>query len=305
MNVIETSSITKKFKDFTALNNISLSVAENEIFGLIGPDGAGKTTFMRLLTTVSNPTSGNISVLGYDSVKQSQQIKDFIGYMSQRFGLYPDLTVLENLKFYADIYNIPKTIWLEKQKDLLDFSGLNPFIKRKAGKLSGGMKQKLGLACSLIHTPRILFLDEPTNGVDPVSRREFWKILYKLVKEGLTVVVSTAYLDEAERCNRIGLLHNGVLIGYGTPLEIKKIIPDKIIKIICKNPQKTKNILLSHFKVESITLFGDSLHIVTKENLSNKINQFLKNSKIEDFSFQTIQPELEDVLISLIEKKDA
>jgi len=305
LNVIEETSITKKFKNLIALNNISFKIKENEIFGLIGPDGAGKTTLMRLLTTVSNPSSGSINVFGYDSVKQSQQIKDIIGYMSQKFGLYPDLTVTENLKFYADIYNIPKKQWTEKKEYLLTFSGLSSFAKRKAGNLSGGMKQKLALSCSLIHTPKILFLDEPTNGVDPLSRKNFWKILYKLVEDGLTVIVSTAYIEEAERCNRIGLLHNGEIIGYGTPSEIKKMIPDKIVKIICNNPQKTMEILLSHLKDISITLFGDSLHIITKEYavLVKKIKLILKDYK-ESFDIQITQPELEDILISLIEKKN-
>ncbi len=299
--VIEVVNLTKKFGSITALKTISLSVREGEIFGLIGPDGAGKTTLIRLMTTVMTPNAGKVNVLGYGSIKDPMPIKDNIGYMSQNFGLYQDLTVFENLKFYADIYNVSKRNWDLNINELLKFSGLTPFVKRKAGQLSGGMKQKLALACSLIHTPKVLFLDEPTNGVDPVSRREFWKILYKLVKDGLTVVISTSYLDEAERCDRIALMHKGEIIAYGSPKDIKRLMTEKIVKIQCREPKRTSDILKSNIKDLNITVFGDSVHIAVgnSEKIFKVAVKKLKSKGIEVLDIRTIQPELEDVLLFL------
>ncbi|MDD5136145.1 MAG: ABC transporter ATP-binding protein [Candidatus Omnitrophica bacterium] len=218
---IKASSLTRKFGNTTAVDNISLEVEEGEIFGLVGPDGAGKTTTMRLLTGILDPTSGEGWVYGKHIVKEADSLKDYIAYMSQRFGLYEDLTVMENVNFYADIYCVPPKERAGKIDELLGFSGLTPFKDRLAGKLSGGMKQKLGLACALIHTPKVLFLDEPTNGVDPVSRRDFWKILYDLLKQKVTILYSTSYLDEAERCKRVGLIDKGKLLKCDTPDAIK------------------------------------------------------------------------------------
>ncbi len=222
MKIIRTEKLTKKFDTLTAVNELSLDVEKGEIFGLVGPDGAGKTTTMRLLTGILEPTSGDAWVDEKHIVKDPEGLKDDIAYMSQRFGLYNDLTVMENMNFYADIYCVPGKERAEKSERLLDFSNLRPFKDRLAGKLSGGMKQKLGLACALIHTPKVLFLDEPTNGVDPVSRRDFWRILYQLLKENVTIFYSTAYLDEAERCKRVGLLHKGKLLRCDLPERIKK-----------------------------------------------------------------------------------
>ena len=212
MAAIHTENLTRTFGTVTAVDALNLDVREGEIFGLVGPDGAGKTTTIRLLAAIMAPTSGAAWVAGRHTVDEAEAIKEEIGYMSQRFGLYPDLTVLENIHFYADIYSVPRRGRAERISELLAFSNLTPFKKRLAGRLSGGMKQKLGLACALIHTPNVLFLDEPTNGVDPVSRRDFWRILYRLLRQHVTIFVSTAYLDEAERCNRIGLIHQGRLI---------------------------------------------------------------------------------------------
>ena len=235
--MIKADNLTRKFDAITAVNNLSIDVKEGEIFGLVGPDGAGKTTTMRLLTGVLEPTSGDAWVGEHHIARDSERLKENIAYMSQRFGLYTDLTVMENINFYADIYRVPQKERSETIKKLLNFSNLAPFQNRLAGNLSGGMKQKLGLACALIHTPKVLFLDEPTNGVDPVSRRDFWKILYQLLKEKVTIFYSTSYLDEAERCMRIGLIHKGELLRYGTPSAIKeekkvKTMEDAFIKII-------------------------------------------------------------------------
>jgi len=220
--MIKTNLLTRKFDHVTAVDGLSLAIPKGEIFGLVGPDGAGKTTTMRLLTGILEPTSGEAWVGGNDIVKDSEKIKENIAYMSQRFGLYGDLTVMENINFYADIYCVPAKERLEKIKSLLNFSNLTPFKDRLARNLSGGMKQKLGLACALVHTPQVLFLDEPTNGVDPVSRRDFWQILYQLLKEKVTIFYSTAYLDEAERCKRVGLIHKGRLLRCDIPSNIKK-----------------------------------------------------------------------------------
>lgn len=222
MITIKAKGLTRKFGTLTALDRLDLEVEEGEIFGLVGPDGAGKSTTMRLLTGILNPTSGEAWVYDKHTVKEAEGLKEHIAYMSQRFGLYEELTVMENINFYADVYGVAKEKRQADIERLLGFSGLLSFKQRLAGKLSGGMKQKLGLACALIHTPRVLFLDEPTNGVDPVSRRDFWNILYDLLKEKVTIFCSTCYLDEAERCRRVGLMHKGKLLRCDTPDNIKK-----------------------------------------------------------------------------------
>ena len=227
---IKAQGLTRKFADNVAVNGLNLEIEEGEIFGLVGPDGAGKTTTMRLLTGILEPTSGEGWVYGKHIVKESEELKENIAYMSQRFGLYEELTVLENINFYADVFCVPKNKRQEVIEKLLGFSGLLPFKQRLAGKLSGGMKQKLGLSCALIHTPKVLFLDEPTNGVDPVSRRDFWSILYDLLKDKVTILYSTSYLDEAERCRRVGLIHKGRLLRCDTPDNIKKEINVKTLE---------------------------------------------------------------------------
>jgi ABC-2 type transport system ATP-binding protein len=226
-------NLTKRFHELTALDDLSLEVSAGELFGLVGSDGAGKTTTLRMLAGVMAPTAGEAVVLGRQS-RDLTAVQGEIGYMSQRFGLYPDLTVAENIRFYADLFDVGKQERMERTKRLLEFSGMAPFANRQAGRLSGGMKQKLGLCCALIHTPRLLLLDEPTNGVDPVSRRDFWRILQELREEGVTIIVATAYLDEAERCDRVGLLHKGSLLACDSPLKLKQqlaaTIPDATLE---------------------------------------------------------------------------
>jgi ABC-2 type transport system ATP-binding protein len=221
MPAIKTVNLTRKFDNLTAVDNLNLEIEQGEIFGLVGPDGAGKTTTIRLLTGILDPTSGDAWVDDKHIVRQAELLKEKIAYMSQRFGLYEDLTVLENINFYADVYGVPRAQRPARIDELLGFSGLLSFKTRLAGNLSGGMKQKLGLACALIHTPKVFFLDEPTNGVDPVSRRDFWKILYNLQKQNVTIFISTAYLDEADRCARVGLIHKGKLLRCDVPANIK------------------------------------------------------------------------------------
>ncbi len=218
---VEARELTKKFKELTAVDRLNISVNCGEIFGLVGPDGAGKTTTLRMLSTAMEQTSGDAYVLGLNVKKDEEKIRDKIGYLPQKFSLYPDLTVEENIDFYADIYQVRKEERAARKAQLLEFTNLTPFTGRRGGQLSGGMQKKLGLACNLIHTPEILFLDEPTTGVDPISRREFWRILYRLTE--VTIIVSTPYMDEAERCNRVGLIREGRLLICDTPAEIKKI----------------------------------------------------------------------------------
>jgi ABC-2 type transport system ATP-binding protein len=302
MDAIRTEKLSKIFNGLTAVNKLTLSVSEGEIFGLVGPDGAGKTTTMRLLTSILDPTSGEAWVAGLPIVKKAEAIKEAIGYMSQRFGLYPDLTVMENIQFYADIYGVPRKGRGEKIDRLLSFSNLTPFKKRQAGNLSGGMKQKLGLACALVHTPQVLFLDEPTNGVDPVSRRDFWRILYQLLKEKVTIFVSTAYLDEAERCNRIGLIHKGKLLALGTPEQVKKMMPGTILEIRANQPRKATALLREHYKADSVGLFGDRVHLITQDpgKDSERAEKIITGAGLLCQGVRTIEPSLEDVFISVV-----
>jgi len=306
MHAIRTARLTKSFDELTAVYNLTLSVPEGEIFGLVGPDGAGKTTTMRLLTSIMDPSSGDAWIAGHHTVKEAEAIKEKIGYMSQRFGLYPDLSVMENIDFYADIYSVPRKGRDEKIESLLAFSNLTPFKKRLAGNLSGGMKQKLGLACALIHTPKVLFLDEPTNGVDPVSRRDFWRILYQLLREKVTIFVSTAYLDEAERCNHIGLIHKGKLMALGTPDEVKRLMSGTIIEIRTSEPRKAVAILKEEVPSESVGIFGKHIHLVSvdPEKGMETVRGVLSKSGLDIERIRTIEPSLEDVFVSVLAKEE-
>lgn len=302
MQTIRTDSLTKSFDGLIAVDGLNLSVDEGEIFGLVGPDGAGKTTTMRLLTSIMEPTSGDAWIVNNHIVKDAEAIKEDIGYMSQRFGLYPDLTVMENIDFYADIYSVPKKGRAEKIERLLSFSNLTPFKKRHAGNLSGGMKQKLGLACALVHTPKVLFLDEPTNGVDPVSRRDFWRILYQLLREKVTIFVSTAYLDEAERCNRLGLMHKGKLLAVGAPDEVKKLMRGALLEVRVSEPRRATAVLREKLEAVSVGLFGDKVHVVAldPEKAERDIENVLSSGDIEIESIMSVTPTLEDVFISVV-----
>jgi len=309
MDAIRTENLTKVFDSFTAVDHLSLSVADGEIFGLVGPDGAGKTTTMRLLTAIMDPTAGEGWVSGHHTVREAETIKEEIGYMSQRFGLYPDLTVMENIDFYADIYGVPRKGRAAKIDRLLSFSNLTPFKKRHAGNLSGGMKQKLGLACALIHTPKVLFLDEPTNGVDPVSRRDFWRILYQLLREKVTIFVSTAYLDEAERCSRVGLIHKGKLLALGTPDELKRLMRGTILEVRAAIPRRATVVLRKELGADSVSLFGDKVHVVTAapEKAARDVERILGGEGLEFVGVRPIEPALEDVFVSVLgaEKEDS
>ncbi|MBI5656276.1 MAG: ABC transporter ATP-binding protein [Geobacter sp.] len=307
MDAVRIEHLCKRFDTNTAVDNLTLSVAQGELFGLVGSDGAGKTTTMRMLVGIMDPSAGSASVMGRDTVREAEELKDDIGYMSQRFGLYQDLTVLENIHFYADIFGIPKQGREDKVERLLAFSNLTPFKRRQAGNLSGGMKQKLGLACALIHTPRVLFLDEPTNGVDPVSRRDFWRILYQLLKEGVTIFVTTAYLDEADRCNRVGLIHKGRLLACDTPDRLRRLMRGTILEIRSDNARLTARLLRDRFPDTSVGLFGDRVHLVSADpdRMTDLVNPLLQTAGIALQGIRPIEPSLEDVFVSVLQEEES
>lgn len=303
MLAIKAENLSRTFGSLAAVDHLNLSVEKGEIFGLVGPDGAGKTTIMRMFSGILRPTEGDAWVLGHHILRNAEALKDEIGYMSQRFGLYSDLTVIENIHFYADLYDVPSEERSRRIERLLSFSNLTPFKSRLAQNLSGGMKQKLGLACALVHTPKILFLDEPTNGVDPVSRRDFWRILYDLLKEGVTIFVSTAYLDEAERCHRISLIHQGILLSVGTPGEIKNLLRGELWEVRCDLRMKAMEMLRNLPWVKGAGIFGDKIHILLEggEIARAKMENSLNSSGFTIHSLRRISPSLEDVFITTME----
>lgn len=300
---IRTEGLTRTFGPITAVDNLNLTIDKGELFGLVGPDGAGKTTVLRLLTAILDPSGGNAWVEGLSVLDKGEEIKEHIGYMSQRFGLYEDLTVMENITFYADLYGVPKKERPPQIERLLGFSNLTPYKDRRAGKLSGGMKQKLGLACTLIHTPRILFLDEPTNGVDLVSRRDFWKILYDLLKEGITTVVSTSYLDEAERCTRVALLDRGRLLMTEKPDVLKKSFPFPVLEVWCDRSRKAGEIAKGMAVVKGVSVYGDRIHVsLDRADSADDVLKGLRNGGIAIFDQRSSLPSIEDIFISMVKQ---
>jgi ABC-2 type transport system ATP-binding protein len=305
--VIRTERLSKSFGRNKAVSDLNLEVRQGELFGLVGPDGAGKTTTMRMLSGIMEPTSGDAWIDGISVTHAPQRIKEHLAYMPQRFGLYQDLSVLENLVFYADLFQVPKSRRAERIDILFGFSRLGPFKDRPAGALSGGMKQKLGLACALIHSPRLLLLDEPTNGVDPVSRRDFWKILYDLLKEGITIVVSTAYLDEAERTTRVALMHRGSVIQLGEPRELKAKVSGVFLELHAVDVAAARAALENQSEVLEVNVFGDGLHIrVQRSDQQESVAAILQDHGIGIHSLKEITPSMEDAFLSLIprEKRD-
>jgi ABC-2 type transport system ATP-binding protein len=301
---VRASKLTKLFGTTPAVDSLDLEIRKGELFGLVGPDGGGKTTILRLLAAIMKPSSGEAWVSGHSVIHEGERIKEKIGYMSQKFGLYEDLTVMENIMFYADLYAVPAGERPKRIERLLGFSNLTPFTGRLAGKLSGGMKQKLGLACALIHTPEVLFLDEPTNGVDPVSRRDFWRILYDLLKEEVTIVISTAYLDEAERCTRIGLIHKGRILMEDTPMEIKKSLGTTMVEVWTDDSRRAAELIRKGEGVEGVSIYGDRLHIALEnKDLLDSIFQTLRKEGIMVKDHREILPSIEDVFISMVEKQ--
>ncbi len=302
---IRTVGLSRRFGKLTALEGLNLEIARGEIFGLVGPDGAGKTTTLRLLCGLLDPTEGEVYTAGYDVTRRLDEIKDRIGYMSQRFGLYTDLTVEENLCFYADLFGIPQSEYAPLMGHLLQMTRMEPFRSRAAGKLSGGMKQKLALMCALLHRPEILFLDEPTNGVDPVSRRDFWAILYQLVREGMTVLVTTAYLDEAERCNRVGLLHRGKLICCDLPAALKDRLSETCFEVRTGDLRQAKSYLDRIPAVLSAEPSGAVLHMFLDTSCidTTTLERDMEIQGLGRAEIRPILPSLEDVFIALIRQE--
>jgi ABC-2 type transport system ATP-binding protein len=303
--IIQAQDLTRRFGELTAVDRLNLEVAPGEIFGLVGPDGAGKTTTLRLMCGLIDPDSGRTLVTGHDPSRESVQVRDRIGYMAQRFGLYADLTVDENMNFYSDLFGLSKAEREELLPGLLQMTRMAPFRKRRAGLLSGGMKQKLALMCTLLHKPQVLFLDEPTNGVDPVSRRDFWEILYQLVREGMTVFLTTAYLDEAERCDRVGLMHRGRLIRCDVPAAFKTQTGDLCYKVRCPDQRAAKAYLKNAEGVASVESFGADLHLFLSpaRTTAEKLAGALDAAGLGPAQFVSAQPSLEDVFILLIRKE--
>jgi len=298
---IKIESLTRKYKNLSAVNGVTYSVVKGEMFGLVGPDGAGKTTTIRMLTGLLKPDSGNAQVLNYDLKTQKNKIKDEIGYLSQKFSLYGDLTIDENIEFFADIHGVKN--FNERRNELLEFTRLTPFRDRLADKLSGGMKQKLALACTLIHKPKIIFLDEPTTGVDPVSRRDFWKILSDLQKDGITIFMTTPYLDEAERCNKIALMNNGEIMSWDTPKNVKASLKEQIVEIVCSPIRQAYNAIKSKTNFE-VQMYGDRLNVALSnyDKEYNDLEKLLIENKIKIVDKRIITPSLENVFIHLVSK---
>ena len=294
-------NLGRAFDGRWALRGLELNIPRGEIFGLVGPDGAGKTTTLRMLTGVLSPNEGEAEVAGFSVLGEEEAIKARIAYMSQRFGLYGDLSVEENMHFYADLYHVPRRARAEVMERLLGFSNLTPFRKRLARNLSGGMKQKLGLACALIHKPEVLFLDEPTNGVDPVSRRDFWRILYGMLKEGVTIVVSTAYLDEAERCARVGLLDHGKLLLCDTPQRLKATLPGEMVELETSDGRQARELLAGQLGQRRVSLFGGRVHLaIEHEGELAWARAALAAAGLEMKASRRIVPSLEDVFIHAV-----
>jgi len=298
--MITAENLTRSFGTLVAVDHLNLEVTEGEIFSLVGPDGAGKTTTLRLLCGLVNPTEGRAVVAGHDVGREIDAVKDQIGYMAQRFGLYSDLTVDENMNFYSDLFGVVGRERDELMARLLRMTRMDPFRKRQAGKLSGGMKQKLALMCTLLHKPKVLFLDEPTNGVDPVSRRDFWAILYQLVKDGLTVFVTTAYLDEAERANRVGFMHQGKMIRCDTPAALKQGLEEECYRVWSNDNRKTREILERQPGVLTAQPAGAELHLF----FDPKQTSIERLEQSTSFEQQRIQPSLEDVFIALMRRQE-
>jgi ABC-2 type transport system ATP-binding protein len=305
MYSIQTTNLTKRFGSLTAVRNLSLEVRNGEIFGLVGPDASGKTTTLRMLCGILPPDDGEAKVAGCDIRRESEPLKEKVGYLPQRFGLYGDLTVLENIDFYADLYQVSRKGRKDRVERLLRFANLKPFGGRKAQDLSGGMKQKLGLICALIHTPQILFLDEPTTGVDPLSRRDFWVILYDLLKEGVTILFSTSYLDEAERCNRISMIYEGELLVADTPSAVKGQMKETILDLRTENDQRSIKRLEGVESIRGLVLSGDKIHVLVEDPKEGEraIREVMKREEIQILGLMAVRPSLEDAFVSFVRER--
>ncbi|MGC8723594.1 MAG: ATP-binding cassette domain-containing protein [Acidobacteriota bacterium] len=299
--------LSRRFGDFVAVDRVSLEVAKGEIFGFLGPNGAGKSTTIRMLCGLLQPTSGTGTVAGFDIKTQPEAIKQNIGYMSQKFSLYEDLTVEENIDFYGGIYRIPREKKAARKAWVLEMAGLDPHRRLRTGLLPGGWKQRLSLGCALLHEPPVLFLDEPTSGVDPVSRRSFWDLIYELAGAGVTTFVTTHYMEEAEYCDRLGLIYRGQLIAVGTPGELKdRFMREQVLQVSCSAPQEAMEVAEGVAGVKEAALFGKDLHVIAVDAgaVGGPLAASLESAGYSVTRIERIAPSLEDVFVSLIEQHD-
>ena len=306
-NSVSVQNLEKRFGTFTAVNSINFKVDGGEIFGFLGPNGAGKSTTIRMLCGIISPTSGSGAVAGFDIVKEQDKIKENIGYMSQRFSLYDDLTVEENINFYSGIYKIPKAEKEARKESIIKLAGLEEFRTQLTKSLSGGWKQRLALGCAVIHRPRIIFLDEPTSGVDPITRNNFWNIIKDMAKNGITVFVTTHYMDEAENCNRMALIYKGNIIAMGTPEEMKtKQMKNDILDIQLAGSEDWMEQIKTVKGVIEVALFGSSLHAVVEDALTAvpAIKKLFDDGGVKNYKVNEIKASLEDVFVSSIENYD-
>jgi ABC-2 type transport system ATP-binding protein len=301
MNIIEVQGLLKTYGSLRALNKVNLEVPKGVVYGIIGPDGAGKTTLLRSLCTLLPYSEGKIQVLGYDALRQSAAIRAAIGYMPQRFSLYQDLSVEQNLRFFAKLFRVKHREMVQRREKLYEFSRLKPFAKRLAGNLSGGMKQKLALSCALIHTPELIILDEPTFGVDPISRMEFWQILHELKRDGVSIVVSTPYMDEAGQCDQITLLHKGEVIGKGSPQEIIDSWQGRLYKLRANDLQDLYKYLNTKVERGDLQLFGSEIHLFSEVEIEAKTIENWSKEHPDLTSCEEISPGMEDVFLKMMQ----
>ena len=302
---IKAEGLVKSFPGVRAVDGLSFDVRAGEIFGLVGPDGAGKTTTLRMLAGIMPPDAGNATVAGCDIVRDPERAKHDLSYMPQRFGLYEDLSVDENIRFYADLFGVRAAERRERSTQLLQAAGMDEFRSRLAGRLSGGMKQKLCLVCALIHRPKVILLDEPTTGVDPVSRRDFWRILYELISEGVAILTSTAYLDEAERCHRVALMHQGKLLFCDTPASLKSRMGNDVLAVNAAEPRPVRDVLQNADGISSLVLTGDGVHVVVDDEARRipEIEDRLKKANVSFDTIQNVAPTIEDLFIDAVSTK--
>jgi ABC-2 type transport system ATP-binding protein len=301
MVAVAVEGLTREFGDLRAVSDLHFEVDAGELFGLVGPDGAGKTTTLRMLAGVLPPSAGDARVAGRSVAREPAAVRPHIAYMAQRFGLYEDLTVRENLDFYADLYRVPRSERPARLERLYEFSNLAEFEGRLAGNLSGGMKQKLSLSCALIHRPEILLLDEPTFGVDPISRRDLWLILHEMVASGVTVIVSTAYLDEAERCDRVAFLHQGDIIALDDPAALQRSLPGRVLEVRAADPRAARDALRSSGAVRRASLFGETVHaLVARSTATDEVLGVLGGAGLQSAQVRQVEPSLEDVFIERV-----
>jgi drug efflux transport system ATP-binding protein len=299
---IVADGLTKSFPGVCAVSKLSFDVRAGEIFGLVGPDGAGKTTTLRMLAGIMPPDAGNAAIAGIDVVHNPERAKHSLSYMPQRFGLYEELSVDENIRFYADLFGVTRAEREKRSAELLKAAGMSEFRSRFAGKLSGGMKQKLGLICALIHRPKVILLDEPTTGVDPVSRRDFWRILYELLAEGVAILTSTAYLDEAERCHRVALLNQGKLLFCDAPDNLKAKLRKDVLMIVSRDPRKVRSVLERAEGISSLVLQGDGLRLVVDDakRRAGEFDAILRRAHASFDSIQQVAPTIEDLFVDAV-----